>query len=156
MAIAAASATSATLREALGLIASTPGYSEAGEHLARLAAKGRIRVDLRLPDRARAGLLGAITLGPEAVTASAVSLAQTLVHEHYHGHQNPLLKTVSFWLGVATRTPVMRRYEQPAYQAAVDFLEALKHEHPRLAAEAQAEQDAVRQVFALDFGAALR
>lgn len=110
---------------------------------------------MALQDRAQAGLLGTITLGPEAAEASPVSLAQTLVHEHHHLHQNLLLKTLSFWLGILTRTPVMRRYEQPAYQAAVDFLEAVKRTHPRLAGEAQAEQVAIRQVFAADFGGTL-
>jgi hypothetical protein len=70
-------------------------------------------------------------------------------------HQNPLLKTASFWGGVLTRTPVMRRYEQPAYQSAVDFLEAVRRTHPHLADEAQAEQNAIRQVFAADFDGAL-
>ena len=147
--------TSPALPEALHLIRSTPGYTEVGVHLAQLASRGRIKVDLDLPDRARAGLLGTITLGPEAAESSVVSLAQTLVHEHYHGCQNPFLKTVSFWSGIVTRTPVMRRYEQPAYQAAVDFLEAVKQGHPHLTQEAVWEQEAVRQVFAADFGAAL-
>jgi hypothetical protein len=144
------------LSEALRLIQATPGYVEAGVRLAQLASDGRIRVDMDLEDRAQAGLLGIITLGPEAAEAGPVSLAQTLVHEYHHLHQTPLLKTVSFWSGVLTRTPVMRRYEQPAYQAAVDFLQAVKDAHPHLAEEAQAEQNAVRQVFAADFGEMLR
>ena len=145
----------AVLSEALRLIQATPGYEETGVRLAQLASEGRIRLDRELQDRAQAGLLGTITLGPEAATAGALSLAQTLVHEQYHLRQNPLLKTASFWTGVMTRTPVMRRYEQPAYQAAVDFLEAVKRAHPHLAGEANAEQAAVRQVFAQDFGATL-
>lgn len=147
--------TPAALHQAIGLIRLTPGYTEAGVHLAQLASEGRIKVNLDLEDRAQASLLGTITLGPEAIEASMVSLAQTLVHEHFHLRQNPLLKTVSFWSGVVTRTPVMRRYEQPAYQAAIDFLEAVRQTHPHLALEAQAEQAAIRQVFALDFGVAL-
>lgn len=143
------------LPEALRLIQTTPGYAEAGVRLAQHASQGRIHVDLSLPDRAQAGLLGTITLGPEAVDSSPLSLAQTLVHEHYHLHQNPLLKTASFWTGVVTRTPVMRRYEQPAYQAAIDFLEAVKRAHPLLAGEATEEQDAIRAAFAADFGATL-
>jgi hypothetical protein len=146
---------STALPEALRLICSILGYSKIGVHLAQLALEGRIRVNLNLSDRAQAGLLGTITLGPEAAEASPVSLAQTLVHEAYHLRQNPLLKTVSFWSGVVTHTPVMRRYEQPAYQAAVDFLEAVKHKHPHLANQAQDEQNAVRQVFATDFGGML-
>jgi hypothetical protein len=50
----------------------------------------------------------------------------------------------------------MRRYEQPAYQAAIDFLETVRWAHPHLAQEAEAERDAVRQVFATGFGATLR
>jgi hypothetical protein len=49
----------------------------------------------------------------------------------------------------------MRRYERPAYQAAIDFMQAVKQAHPHLAEEAQAEQDAVRHVFAMDYGGAL-
>ena len=75
------------------------------------------------------------------------------MHEHFHlRRQNPLLKTLSFWSGVASRTHVMKRYEQPAYQAAHDFLEAVKQAHPTLAAEAEAEQVAIRGVFAINFG----
>lgn len=143
------------LHEALRLIRSTPGYTEVGVHLAQLASEGDIRVDMSLQDRAQTDLRGIITLGPEAVEASALSLAQTLVHEAYHLRQNPLWKTVSFWSGVVTRTPVMRRYEQPAYQTAIDFLEAAKNAHPHLAEEAILEQDAIRQVFATDFGGML-
>jgi hypothetical protein len=145
----------ATLHESIQLIRSTPGYTGVGVHLTQLASQGRIRVNLDLPDRAQAGLLGTITLGPEAAEADVVSLAQTLVHEAHHLRQNPLLKTASFWRGIVTRTPLMRRYEQPAYQAAIDFLEAVKRAHPHLAEEAAQEQAAVRQVFAADFYAAL-
>ena len=145
----------AALPEALRLIRSTPGHAEVGARLEQLVSQGRLRVDLNLPDRARAGLLGTITLGPEAAEASALSLAQTLVHEAHHLRQNPLLKTASFWAGVLTRTPVMRRYEQPAYQSAIDFLQVVGQAHPYLAAEARAEQNAVRQVFATGFGGTL-
>lgn len=146
----------ATFPEALHLIQTTPGYTEIGVRLAQLASEGRIRLDMELEDRAQAGLLGTITLGPEAAEASPLSLAQTLVHEDHHLRQNPLLKTASFWSGILTRTPVMRRYEQPAYQVAIDFLEAAKQAHPHLADAAQREQNAVRQVFAADFGTMLR
>lgn len=144
------------LPAAIRLIQCTPGYADTGVALAQMAADGRIRVDPDLPDRAQAGLLGSITLGPEAAASGAVSLAQTLVHEHHHLRQNPLLKTASFWAGVATRTPVMRRYEQPAYQAAIDFLEAVQRAHPHLAEQAATEQAAVRQVFSAGFGVALQ
>ena len=148
--------TPAALPEALRIIQATPGYTQLGVDLAQLASEGRIRVNPDLPDRAHAGLLGTITLGPEAAEASPLSLAQTLVHEHFHlRRQNPFLKTISFWVGVLTRTPPMRRYEQPAYQAASDFLEAVKVAHPHLAREASTEQSAIRQVFSTDFSGTL-
>ena len=143
---------SPAFQEAIRLIQSTPGYAQTGVALTQMASKGRIRLDPDLEDRAQAGLLGTITLGPEAVESSALSLAQTLIHEYFHLRQNPLLKTVSFWSGVASRTPVMKRYEQPAYQAAMDFLETVKHQHPHLANEAKNEQSAIRQVFQIGFG----
>jgi hypothetical protein len=142
-------------QEALRLISDTPGYEAIGAELIQLAARGRIRIDAALPDRAQAGLLGTITLGPEALEGSPLSLAQTLVHEQYHLHQNPFLKTVSFWGGIFSRTPVMKRYEQPAYQAAIDFLEAVGKAHLPLAREAQSEQDAIRQVFSSGYGGRL-
>jgi hypothetical protein len=146
----------AALDAALHLIRATPGYIEVAVDLAQLASEGGLRVHHGLQDRAHAGLLGTITLGPEAAQASPLSLAETLIHEHYHlRHQHPLQKTVSFWTGVLSHTPVMRRYEQPAYQAALDFLAAVKLAHPHLAQEAAAEQDAVRQVFSLSYGGAL-
>lgn len=148
--------TPAALHEALRLIRTTPGYAEVGVELAQLASEDRIRIDMALDDRAHAGLLGVITLGPEAAESSPLSLAQTLVHEHFHLHQNPLQKTVSFWGGVLSRTPVMKGYEQPAYQAAFDFLEAVKRAHPPLATEAASEQAAIAQVFEIGFGAPLR
>jgi hypothetical protein len=141
-----------SLDKALELIRATPGYENIAAELARLAAQGRIRVDSKLEDRAQAGLLGTITLGPEAIESNPLSLAQTLVHEHYHLHQNPLEKTVSFWSGVWQRTPVMRRYEQPAYRAALRFLNAVENSQPHRAEEVQREQAAIRQVFAINFG----
>ena len=142
-------------QQAIRLIQSTPGYAQIGVALAQTASENRIRLDPNLEDRAQAGLLGTITLGPEAVESSALSLAQTLVHEYFHLRQHPLLKTVSFWSGVLSRTPVMKRYEQPAYQSAVDFLEAVKRKHPHLAEEAESEQAAIRQVFLIGFGGVL-
>ena len=142
-------------QEALHIIRTTPRYAPVAVKLAQMASDNRIHINPHLEDRAHAGLLGTITLGPEAVESSALSLAQTLVHEHFHLRQHPLLKTVSFWSGVATRTPVMKRYEQPAYQAAMDFLEATKRAHPPLASEAEVEQNAIRQVFAAGFGGTL-
>lgn len=143
------------LDEALRLIRTTPGYIKIGVELAQRAADNRIIFNRVLEDRAQTSLTGVIALGPEAVQSSPLSLAQTLVHEHFHLHQNPLQKTTSFWLGAISRTATMRRYEQPAYQAAIDFLETVKRAHPHLRAEAENEQAAVRQVFAGNFGGAL-
>jgi hypothetical protein len=143
------------LPEALALIRATPGYERIGEELSTLHARRRIRLDENTEDRAYAGLLGTITLGPEAIGASPLSLAQTLVHEQFHLHQNPLLKSPSFWIGKVTRTPVMRRYERPAYAAAAAFLQAVARAHPHLAVEATFEERAIRQVFAEDYGGSL-
>ena len=140
------------LDEAIAIVRTTRGYEKVAQDLAQLASENRIRFDARLEDRAQAGLTGTITLGEEAASSSALSLAQTLVHEHFHlRKQNPLLKTVSFWRGVATRTPVMARYEKPAYRAAWDFLEMVARSQPLLANEARAEQSAIAQVFQSGF-----
>ena len=141
---------------AIELIHSVHGYEAAADFLTCLHSQRRIRFDATLPDRAHAGLTRTITLGPEAVEGSTLSLAQTLVHEYFHlKHQHPLHKTVSFWSGVATRTPTMLRFERPAYQSAIDFLEAAKRAHPHLATEADAEERAIRQVFESTFGVGL-
>lgn len=147
----------ALLQEALQIVRATPGYAAVSVELAQLAEEGKIDSDPNLEDRAEARLFGTLLLGPEAMHASPLSLAQTLVHEHFHlRRQNPFLKTLSFWRGVVTGTPVMRRYEQPAYQAAHDFLEAVKRSRPDLAGEVEFEQRAIRQVFASAFGGTLQ
>ena len=143
------------LNAAIDLVRRTPGYQKIGVELAQLASDGRIRFDAKMEDRAQTALSGIITLGEEATSSSALSLAQTLVHERYHLHQNPLLKTVSFWGGIVSRTPVMARYEKPAYRAAYNFLEAAKKAHLHLAGEAQSEQNAIAQVYETSFGAPL-
>lgn len=141
------------LDAALALIGSTPGYQGVAADLSRLRDRGRIRFAPDLTDRAHAGLLGALTLGPEVFADnSALSLAETLVHEHYHlFRQRSLLKTVSFWAGVATRTPTMARYEQPAYAAALRFLRAIARARPDLADEAAREAAAVEATFAANY-----
>lgn len=126
--------------EAIALIARVPGYAAVAGELARC----EIRYLPTLLDRGQATLTGAILLGPEAWEAGPVGLAETLVHEHYHTRQNPFAKTPSFWLGVFTRTPVMARYERPAYQAASTFLETLAAELPEHTDEARREIEAVR------------
>lgn len=146
----------AVFEEALRIVRATSGYAQVGFELAQMASKDQIRFDPALEDRAQASLLGILTLGPEAMHSRPLSLAQTLVHEHFHLHrQNPWLKTLSFWSGVARGTHVMQRYEQPAYQAAHDFLEAVKRARPGMAVEAESEQRAICQVFATGFGGTL-
>jgi hypothetical protein len=141
------------IEAALALIRATPGYAGVADDLARLRDRGAIRFSPRLPDRAHAGLTGTITLGPESLEGDVVGLAETLVHEHYHlRRQNPLAKTLSFWKGVARRSPVMRDYERPAYQAAVDFLRAVERSAPEHAASAVAERGAVAEAFAAHYG----
>ena len=138
------------LTEALALIARVPGYAGIAQNLTRRT----IRYIPTLVDRGQATLLGVILIGPEALEGSLVGLAETLVHEEFHTRQNHLLKTHSFWSGVFTRTPVMARYERPAYQAALDFLQALAT-LPEFADEALAEADAVRTSYALLYRLAL-
>jgi hypothetical protein len=144
-----------TLDDALALIARVPGYAPVAEQLQRLRDRGAIRILPGLADRAHAGLLGSITLGPEPFQDGVLSLAETLVHEAFHLRQNPLEKTASFWLGVVTGAPVMRRYERPAYRAAADFLRAVAAHLPELADEAARERFAVEQVFRTEYGAEL-
>jgi hypothetical protein len=143
------------LQEALRIIQTTPSYAEVAIELAQMNSANRIGLDPTLEDRTQASLLGSITLGLEAIESSPLSLAQTLVHEHFHLRQNPLLKTPSFWSGLLTGSHVMKRYEQPAYQAAFDFLEAVKRGEPALAPEAVAEQRAIQQVFSTEYGGTL-
>lgn len=137
---------------ALDLIAATPGY----EHAARRLRRARIRLDPGLSDRAQTSLGGQITLGPEPFAgtgdAARVSLAGTLIHEHFHLRQNPLEKTASFWLGIATRRHPMRRYEAPAYAAHLEFLRQLACAHPALEDEAHREINQVRAAFACHYG----
>ena len=110
----------ARIKEAIDLVAQTPGYMEIARDLLLLQSRGRIRYVPEMTDRAHAGLTGSLTLGPEALWGSVLSLAETLVHEHYHlRRQGHLAKTLSFWRGVFTRSPTMRAYERPAYDAAL-------------------------------------
>jgi hypothetical protein len=138
---------------AIALIAATPGYDDVARDLRRLLERGKIRFVPALEDRAHAGLTGTITLGPEALEASALGLAETLVHEHFHlRRQSHLAKTVSFWRGVLTGAPVMRAYERPAYAAALDFLRAVERAFPEQAADARREQTEVAAAFAAVYG----
>lgn len=125
---------------ALELIARVPGYAP----VALALRKAHPRYLPTLTDRGQATLGGGVYVGPEAVEGGVVGLAETLVHEHFHTRQSPLAKTPSFWKGVFTRTPVMARYERPAYQAAVTFLKALAQALPEYREEALAEAEAVQ------------
>lgn len=137
---------------ALDLIAAVPGYQDAAKHLRR----ARIVLSRTLPDRAQTSLRGHITLGLEPFAgegeAARVSLAGTLIHEHHHLRQRSLEKTASFWLGVVTRRPLMRRYEAPAYAAQQEFLRALARHVPTLQATADAELAQVQAAFVFHYG----
>lgn len=143
--------------EAIALIASIPGYEAEAGSLREMLVTGRIRYVEMLEDRAHAGLLGSITLGPEpfAPGSTVLGLAETLIHERFHLSQNPLEKTASFWAGVATKTDVMARYEKPAYQAAEIFLRRFAETFPAQAAESDAELVAVRSTYENAYGATL-
>lgn len=141
---------------AVRLIDGTPGYQEIALDLRRLLTRGDIRFSGDIADRAHAGVTGKIYLGPEALEGDILGLAETLIHEHYHARrQNPFEKTASFWLGVVTRAPIMRRYERPAYCEAVAFLTAVAAAFPDLADAARSERDAVAATFAASYGASL-
>lgn len=143
----------ARVRAAINLIDLTPGYGEIARDLLLLLGRQHIRFASDIGDRAHAGLTGVIHLGAEALDADTLGLAETLIHEHYHvRRQKPLEKTVSFWLGVAGRKPVMRRYEQPAYRAAVAFLDAVAAALPDLADAARQERAAVCASFSAGYG----
>lgn len=141
------------IQMAVCLIAAVPGYAGVAGDLRR----GRVLFAPGLLDRGQASLRGTIRIGPEALAgagdAMLVSLAGTLVHEHWHTRQNALLKTVSFWRGVWSRTPPMRRYEWPAYAQQRAFLGALAASHPTLASLAARERDAVLASFHACYGA---
>ncbi|MDX1934618.1 MAG: hypothetical protein SFU56_18620 [Capsulimonadales bacterium] len=114
------------LDDAIALIAEVPGYAAVAGELRTLRTGGRLRIDLTLRDRAVTDFLGRITVGPEAIRDDRVGLAATLVHERFHRTQPVFAKTLSFWGGVFTRTPVWRRLEEPAYRASLDFLRVLE------------------------------
>lgn len=145
------------ITDAIGLVRRTPGYAEIAQELAQLLADGKIRYHDSLEDRAHAGLLGTITLGAEpfAPHMTVLGLAETLVHERFHLHQNPLEKTASFWTGLLKKADPMIAYERPAYQAAADFLQAFRAAHPHGADEADAELVAVRDTFESSYGETL-
>jgi len=142
------------IRSAIELIATVPDYESVAADLEQRRRSGKIRYAPDLDDRGIAGLDGVITLGPEpfAPGATLLGLAETLVHEAYHLKQNPLLKTTSFWTGVFTGTPPMRRYEKPAYLAALRFLNAVARTHPERVEEANREANAVHATYHSAYG----
>jgi hypothetical protein len=142
------------IAQAIQLIARTPGHDDVAADLTRRFEAGRIRFKPSMIDRGEATLSGNILLGPEAIEGSMLGLAETLVHEHYHLHQPPILKSVSLWMGVFTRTPLMRRYERPAYEAALRFLVTVARTYPELAEEAEQEADAIGINFSSEYGGA--
>lgn len=144
------------LQNAVALVSATPGYDTVGVDLAGLLSNGKLQFIPTLVDRGEATLGGRLLIGPEALYSSLVGLAETLVHEYWHlRRQIPLEKTASFWIGFATRKPVMRRYEMPAYRFALDFLTAVSQAFPDLAEEARAEQGMIRASFADSYGGPL-
>ncbi len=146
----------ARVRAALELMNRVPGYEPVAADVERRLASGRVRFDRGMEDRGVAGLSGRIYLGREALYSSPLSLAETLVHEHYHlRHQFPLEKTASFWSGVFTGTPVMRRFERPAYRASADFLRAAAAALPEWAEAARHEAAAVAATYAAEYGESL-
>lgn len=141
------------IADALSLIASVPGFELIADDLRR----AKIRFDPGFPDRGDASLRGVITLGPELFSEAVpvVSVAATLVHEHFHTRQNPFLKTVSFWTGIATKTPTMSRFERPAYARQAEFLDALAAAWPEWADAARRERDAVNAAYGSLYGGTL-
>ena len=144
------------LQSAIALVAQTPGYETVGADLLRLLQRGRLQFVPTLEDRGQATLGGCLLLGPEALGSSPLGLAETLVHEMWHlRRQSPLAKTASFWIGVATGKPVMRRYEAPAYQSALRFLATVESTFPEWAGEARSEQEIIRASFDEFYGGPL-
>jgi hypothetical protein len=144
------------LRAAISLVSATPGYDTVGKDLSNLYDRGKLEFVPTLEDRGQATLGGRLLIGPEAVYDGLVSLAETLVHEHWHlRHQLPLEKTASFWAGFVTGKHVMRRYEMPAYKAALQFLAAVEATFPHFAEEARAEQNSIHASFAQFYGGPL-
>lgn len=142
----------ARIAEAIDLIGSVPGYAETAQDL----RQRRIRYRPNFTDRGQVSLWGTILLGPEpfegAGEAGRVSLAGTLVHEHWHTRQSPILKTVSFWRGVFTRTHPMRRIEWPAYRRQAGFLQSLADSCPSLQDIARRERAAALVSFTAVYG----
>jgi len=134
--------------EAIERIASVPGYGPVARDLAGWLDAERIHFDPALADRAVVEWTGRVVLGPEPFEGPGIGLEETLVHEHHHRmRQRNLMKSASFWAGVATRSHVMARYERPAYRAALAYLEAAAAARPDIAPDASREAEAVRRTW---------
>ncbi|MGC4047448.1 MAG: hypothetical protein QM758_26940 [Armatimonas sp.] len=142
------------LLAAIALVTETPGYGSMGADLRQRWESGKLRLE-PIDDRGTTSFNGIIRIGPETLADGPVATAATLVHEHFHTTQFPLSKTVSFWSGVITQTPVWQRLERPAYRAAVAYLEALAQSHPNLAAICHQEINATRSSFETFYRAVL-
>ena len=137
---------------AVALIGAVPGYSAVAVELSAWKAKGQVRWDPGLPDRAVVHFLGHMTMGPEPFDGHLAGLAETLVHEHHHRfRQHHWQKTVSYWTGIATGSPPMARYERPATLASLRFLEDAARHGAVDRTTAVAEQNAIRKSWALHY-----
>ncbi|MFM7323017.1 MAG: hypothetical protein ACKO5K_16075 [Armatimonadota bacterium] len=134
--------------DAIARIGAVPGYASVARDLGALLDAGRIRHDPDLEDRAVVEWTGMVVLGEEPFQGASVGLEETLVHEHHHRkRQANLMKSASFWTGVVTKTPVMARYERPAYRAALDYLAAVGVARPDDRIDAEREAEAVRRTW---------
>jgi hypothetical protein len=143
------------IQNAIDLIGQLPEYYQESRELGELLQKQRIRFNPDLPDRGQASLTGIITLGQETMEDSLLSLAETLIHENYHRHQNHLLKTASFWGGVFSRQHPMQRYERPAYEASLRFLRHVSEKWPELADISRQEAANITNSFRHHYGSDL-
>ncbi len=139
--------------DAIARIGSVPGYEHVSAQLTTLLESGHILHDSDLSDRAVVEWTGRMILGEEPFEGPRVGLEETLVHEHHHRHrQANLLKSASFWAGIATRTPVMARYERPAYRAALKYLAEVARSRPDDHDDALREANAVRRTWDIVYG----
>ena len=134
--------------QAVELIRSVEGYHAVADDLELWQRRRAVRYVATLVDRAQTTLSGLLVIGPEPFDGPLISLGETLVHEHFHRfRQGHLAKTTSFWIGVATRSPVMARYERPAWRAGLAFVRAARAQHAWDALECDAEEIAILRSF---------
>ncbi len=139
-------------RDAIDLIRRTVGYSAVADDLEGWFAAGNVRYDPDLSDRAQVSVLGFLILGPEPFEPPLLGLAETLVHEHHHRfRQHHFEKTVSVWAGLATRTPIMARYERCAWRAALRFVQEVRNQQLCDPAECDSEEHAIRTTWDIHY-----